>query len=477
MARRGVNSLQADYLVMGAGAMGMAFTDALITETDATAIVVDRRHQPGGHWNDAYPFVRLHQPSAFYGVNSRRLGSNAIDERGWNKGLYELASQSEVCAYFGQVMQRQLLPSGRVQYFPLCECRGEGRFASLASGAEYRVDARFVVDATYMDVRVPSMNAPSFEVAPNAHCLPLNALPRAAGRFRRYAIVGAGKTGMDACLFLLSHGVSPAAISWIMPRDAWLLDRANIQPGGRFAKRVARGFAAQLRAIADARDVQDLFDRVAACGQLLRLDPNVRPTAYRCATVTEAELRQLRRIKNVVRMGRVRRINGECIVLDGGEIPTTPDTLHVHCAADGLARRPPVPIFQGGRITLQAVRTCQQVFSAAFIAHVQATCEDEQAKNVLCRPVPHPNSDIDYLRTTLETTLNHARWAQDDALRAWLLRSRLDGFSAAADSEDAQDAQESSLEAEMDPSVAMAAVAKLQSLLTAERPAEGASVN
>ena len=95
--------LEADYLVVGAGAMGMAFTDVLVTETDATVVMVDRRHRPGGHWNDAYPFVRLHQPSSFYGVNSLPLGNNTIDAQGWNQGLYELATNSEVCAYFGHL--------------------------------------------------------------------------------------------------------------------------------------------------------------------------------------------------------------------------------------------------------------------------------------------------------------------------------------------------------------------------------------
>ncbi len=49
---------------------------------------VDRRHVPGGHWNDAYPFVRLHGPSALYGVNSRRLGSDVIEQAGPNAGFY-----------------------------------------------------------------------------------------------------------------------------------------------------------------------------------------------------------------------------------------------------------------------------------------------------------------------------------------------------------------------------------------------------
>ena len=108
----------ADYVVTGGGAMGMAFTDTLINESDASVIIVDKHHRPGGHWNDAYPFVRLHQPSAFYGVNSKKMGNDAIDQVGWNAGLFELASGAEVCAYFDQVMQRQFLPSGRVEYFP-----------------------------------------------------------------------------------------------------------------------------------------------------------------------------------------------------------------------------------------------------------------------------------------------------------------------------------------------------------------------
>ncbi|MEQ1493083.1 MAG: NAD(P)-binding protein, partial [Terricaulis sp.] len=83
--------IEADYLIVGAGAVGMAFADTLLTETTATIALVDRHHRPGGHWNDAYPFVRLHQPSATYGVNSRELGSGRIDTHGLNKGFSELA--------------------------------------------------------------------------------------------------------------------------------------------------------------------------------------------------------------------------------------------------------------------------------------------------------------------------------------------------------------------------------------------------
>jgi cation diffusion facilitator CzcD-associated flavoprotein CzcO len=75
-------TLECDYLIIGAGAMGMAFADELVSGSDAEIILVDRGHQPGGHWNTAYPFVRLHQPSACYGVNSTPLGRDRIDLTG-----------------------------------------------------------------------------------------------------------------------------------------------------------------------------------------------------------------------------------------------------------------------------------------------------------------------------------------------------------------------------------------------------------
>jgi len=452
------NKLRADYLVIGSGAMAMAFTDVLMTESDATVIMVDRHHQPGGHWNDAYPYVRLHQPSAFYGVNSRKLGSDKVDATGWNKGLYELATNSEVCAYFDQVMQQQFLPSGRVQYFPMCDYQGDREFQSLVSDKSYAVEADKIVDATYMNVTVPSMRDPAYAVDEGATCVAPNLLPRVSGQYDRYVIVGAGKTGMDACLFLLSNDVDPDKISWIMPRDSWLLDRANIQPWGLLSHAIGDGFAAQMKAIAQADCVEDLFHRVNACGQLLRFDDEVWPSMYRCATVTKAELEQLQRIKDVIRMGHVKSIGKDSIVFDEGTKVTNPTTLHVDCSADGLERRPVEPVFNGEKITLQSVRTCQQVFSAAFLGHLEAAYDDETLKNELSTPVPHPDSDIDFLRTSLANSLNAARWAQDADLQAWLQDARLDAFSTSLGDVDSAVAEKLMLSA-------MGAVGNLQKML------------
>ena len=68
----------------------MAFADTILTETDAEIIMVDLHHKPGGHWNVAYPFVTLHQPSAFYGVSSCELSKGRKDKVGLNIGLNDL---------------------------------------------------------------------------------------------------------------------------------------------------------------------------------------------------------------------------------------------------------------------------------------------------------------------------------------------------------------------------------------------------
>ena len=131
-----MTEIETDYLIVGSGAMGMAFADTLLTESDADMVIVDRHAKPGGHWNVAYPFVRLHQPSSFFGVASRELSRFEKDKVGFNKGLYDLASGAEVSAYFDDVMQQTLLPSGRVRYFPMSDYQGDGVFTSLTGGQE-----------------------------------------------------------------------------------------------------------------------------------------------------------------------------------------------------------------------------------------------------------------------------------------------------------------------------------------------------
>lgn len=422
--------IETDYLIVGAGAAGMAFADTLLTETNATIALVDRYHRPGGHWNDAYPFVRLHQPSATYGVNSRDLGSGRIDTHGLNKGLSELATGAEVVSYFEAVMRERFLPSGRVQYFPMSTYEGDNAIMSLVSGKKRAVQARKIVDATQSNTTVPSRRPPQYVIADGITCVAVNELPRFARPEADYVIIGAGKTAIDACCWLLENGANPETIRWIMPRDSWLLDRANFQPGKTFFASFARSVANQAEALNLAESVSDLFIRLEACGELRRIDPAVTPSAYHCAIVSDGELEQLRRIKNVVRLGRVVAIEADQIVLQQGPIPTNASVLHIDCSSTGIPPNPPQPVFQGDRIVLQWVRWCAPTFSAAFIAHIEAAHDDEAQKNLLCTPVPTPQEPLDWLRMMAVEFTNRYSWSKEAQLDDWRAGARLDGFTA-----------------------------------------------
>ncbi len=358
-------------------------------------------------------------------MNSQPLGSDHIDGAGLNEGYYELAGGAEVCAYFDAVMQQQLLPSGQVTYFPMTEYLGDGRIRTLG-GDELDVTARRrIVDTTFVGITVPSMRPPPYAVAPEVDCIPPNDLRRYGTR-DRYVIVGAGKTAMDTCLWLLRNGIAPNRLTWIKPRDSWLLNRANIQPGPQFARKVLADVSTQLKSV---QQVDDLFARLAAAGSLLRVDEAIEPQMYRCAIVSHAELEQLRRIDDVVRMGHVTAIEPDRVVLDGGVLPIAGSALYIDCTAVGLGRGEITPVFDGDRITLQTVRTCQPVFSAALIAHVEAAHSDDASKNSLCRPIPNPEVPLDWLRMMLTYNDNQLRWFDEPDMMAWLDSARLNILS------------------------------------------------
>jgi hypothetical protein len=345
--------LATDYLVVGAGALALAFVDQLLTETDFDVVMVDRRHLPGGHWIDGYSFVRLHQPSAFYGVGSRRLGSDRIDAAGPNAGYYELATGPEIVAYYDALMRERFLPSGRVRWFPMSEYLGEGRIASRLSGEVREVQyRRKLVDATYSATCIPATHRRAFEVEDGVALVTPNGLPNAAAEHDGYVVLGAGKTAMDVCVWLLLAGAAGDSISWVRPRDAWLTDRDTVQPGAGFVDRTLAAAIVTLEACSKAETADEIFARLERAGPLVRLDPTVRPTMFRNAIVSRGEVELMRRIRDVVRMGRVRRVTREAIELDGGTVPVAPGRLFVDCTAAGLSGRPGVPVFDGDRITL-----------------------------------------------------------------------------------------------------------------------------
>jgi hypothetical protein len=288
---------------------------------------------------------------------------------------------------------------------------------------EVRVHRR-VVDTTYLEVSVPATHTPSFSVDPDAVVIPVGRLVDADAGTAGFTVLGAGKTAMDACCWLLDNGVDPGRIRWIRPRDAWLNDRASFQQLDLVAGTM-EGLALDIECLALAEDVPDLFRRLEDAGALLRLDPGVEPTMYRGAIVSRRELELLRQIDDVVRLGRVRHVGGDRLVLDGGTVPTDRPQVHVDCTAEGFKTKPPRPIFEPVRITLQSMQGGFTPYNAALVGFVEATRDDDGDKNRLCPPIPQPSRATDWIRVLAGAFRATALHSADPDVGAWVGRSRL----------------------------------------------------
>lgn len=393
-----MRALQTDYLVVGAGAMGMAFTDALVDHADVHVTLVDRRHASGGHWEDAYPFVRLHQASVFYGVASTVLGSGRIQQTGPETGLHERALRAEIQAYYDGVLQR-LVDSGRVTFLGASEHHTDGidhLVTSLVSGETVRIEARRrFVDATYLSPTVPSTTPPPFGAADGVAVVAVNDLARQTEAAGAFVIVGSGKTATDAIVWLLGHGVDPDRITWVRPREPWMLDRAVVQPDPT----VALGLAADtMTAAAEATSLDDLFLRLEAAGVVMRIDPEVVPTMAKTPTLARWELDLLRTVEDVVRLGHVDHVTSREIVLADGRVPLPSGALVVHCAASGLRYPPLVPLWSEAAIRLQTIRAGFPCFNAALAGYVEATRDDDRDRNRLCPPNTLPDDPASWAR-------------------------------------------------------------------------------
>ena len=415
-----MQTLGTDYLVVGAGAMGMAFVDALIDHADVHVTLVDRRHAAGGHWQDAYPFVQLHQASIFYGVASTVLGSGAVQQQGPETGLQERARRSEIQAYYDDVLYRRFLGTGRVTFLSASEYHTDATahfVTSRLSGERVQVNVRHrVVDAAYLSPTIPATTPPPFGVADGARVVPVNALGDLVEPPRDYVIVGSGKTATDAIVWLLVNGVDPDRIVWVRPRDPWMLNRALVQPDPV----VALGLAADtMAAAADAASLDDLFRRLEATGVMLRVDPEVVPTMAKTPTLGAWELDLLRSVERVVRMGHLRHVTRGELVLDGGAVRVAPDSLVVHCAASGLQHPPMVPIWRSDQLRLQTIRAGFPCFGAALAGYVEATRDDDRERNRLCPPNVYGNSLAEWARMQARGTIATATFAAEPDIAAW----------------------------------------------------------
>jgi hypothetical protein len=253
-----------------------------------------------------------------------------------------------------------------------------------------------------------------------------------------FTVIGAGKTAMDTCTWLLDQGIDADQVRWVKPREAWLFDRKVMQP----LELVSAYMQMQgywVRAAAEASDGHDFARRLEADGVLLRVDTDVEADMFRGATIGMTELEALRSLERVVRLGKVRRLGTEQLVLDGGEVPAQPGEVFVDCTAYGVQDTERRPVFEPGRVNLEYVTIGITPYSAATVAAVEATREDDADKNRLCPPLTFRGQISDILALALPGMAGISARLGEADLGAWIETCRLNpaagAMSKAADPE------------------------------------------
>lgn len=409
-----------DYVVVGAGASGMSFVDTLLSHSSEplSIVLLDKRTAPGGHWNDAYGFVTLHQPARNYGVESTPLESGI-------KHPELLASREEVLAYY-----RTLLDTWRANGHDVDFVGGAAYdFASSTyttadgSTATVAAPARKVVDARFTENDLPLHVRPKFAYNAEAiDLIPPNELPErdaAAAREARYCVLGAGKTGQDTVLYLRRVLKVPLEhILWVMPTPVWITAR---DPPPTTKQITCMEFidvaleahaAAGAPADAAAGDafLQRAFERLEADGRIYRIHPTAPPGKFMDATLNAEEVALLRECAPSIctGKGRVASIGDDgALTFAGGEVvplpwagaadgTPSPPTTFVHCTAGAFnfgasAAEAARPIFTSDdRITVQEVFQFPGFcFNGAVIAWLE--CQSQMSrdeKNRLCEMPP-----------------------------------------------------------------------------------------
>eukprot|EP00584_Thalassiosira_punctigera_P023943 CAMPEP_0172555484 /NCGR_PEP_ID=MMETSP1067-20121228/58442_1 /TAXON_ID=265564 ORGANISM="Thalassiosira punctigera, Strain Tpunct2005C2" /NCGR_SAMPLE_ID=MMETSP1067 /ASSEMBLY_ACC=CAM_ASM_000444 /LENGTH=531 /DNA_ID=CAMNT_0013344007 /DNA_START=157 /DNA_END=1752 /DNA_ORIENTATION=+ len=477
-----------DYLVVGGGATGMAFCDTLLRHAPSpvSVAVIDSHARPGGQWNDSYDFVRLHQPSDMYGVESTRLepapaASTGDDDEA--RGEAHRATREEILDYYSgvcgtleeeydfrfvgetsfDVSQLDLVDddeaSAKDDEGAVAEDDRHRRYA-LSGGRS--ILARKVVDGRYLEPDLPVHVPPKFGFDPNAiDCVPVNSMTEREKK--HHVIIGAGKTGMDAITFLLTQrNADPDDILWIVPNEAWITARENIGSCMEFLRDCATGLAEDGRlneeGRRDATRSSDFFQRGflqwEKQGRIYRFDEDILPTKFKDATLSKGELELIKKVKRVVRNGRVKSIDddGTLRFSDGTTVSlpwssaAVPDTLFVHCSAGAFnyskqTKKPP-PVFSRCRISIQDVYgTPGFCFVGSVIGRLESLdgkLSDEEKNSMCLAPAPDEGrarlelgpsgGDVGAIsgdHGLVQRLHNLREWLRVPEIRGWLVGHRL----------------------------------------------------
>jgi len=348
----------------------LAFTEALLdANTTATVVIVDRHEKPGGIAHRWPKFAEFRIKDALRDLRD------------------------------AQARMEKLIGTGRVRCFMGCNANMDGSMIAMVEDTtSWRVSvSQKVVDASFSRAVLPWERRAPFKIELGVNLLRPTDLPSATSRHPEYIVIGAGRTGVDAVLWLLAQGVPSEAVRWVMPRDPWL----TIE-GVHHMTEMTHVIAGMDDPAATA---EDLFLAIEHVGSYRRLDAAVVPSMMHYTEVSPQDFLRLRRIKQIIRLGRVLEVTSSELRLERGCVPVSARALLVNCTNDCIQQAPPpVPIFEPRRITLQLVAECTPLSSNfAWCAGTIGVFEGlhpnkDDLKNQLLTPIRFFDRPIDFVK-------------------------------------------------------------------------------
>ena len=233
--------------------------------------------------------------------------------------------------------------------------------------------------------------------------------------------MGAGKTGIDAVLFLLENSVDPEHIIWITPNERWLVNRDLIE-----IDVLPTSILHDAGKLLQSETYEQLIQAWEKAEMIIRIDPTVHAEKMG-ATVNLEELASLRKVKNVLRQGRVKSIYADRIIFENDHEEKINDhVLYVDCTAScRFSATVPKQLFEGRNITPHHVRLFADTYSVSAVAAFETRFpDDEERKNKALLPFAHPLTMKDFVGSLKQSALNDMS-AMQELGHEWLRGNRL----------------------------------------------------
>ncbi len=362
-----------DYLVVGAGATGLCFIDVMLRYTKKTIILVDKNNEPGGHWSNYYPYVKLHQNPSTYGVESIPLkddSGKSIKEH-FKKALETFTKYPNFTYLFNTEIDL----------------------------SNIKIPHTILVDARYLEVKKLKNK---WNISTPWNLKLIN---------KPHIVIGGGKTGMDTCIWLIKHKIK---VKWIVSHHAYWLIKEKIKNLGNIPNSI---FLLKIKKFI----INKLNPTFSLSLDNRFYSSSNKPTRYKCAIVNKEEYNIIKNIE-IINNGYVTKKINNTLYFENNESIDFGDVIFVNCIQNGCPIKNTVPIFQKNKIILQPIILCQSCFSATCIAKMEAL---NSKLDII--PIKYPKTPKDGIYGYSESEINLAKLYNSN-IKNEIFNSRLNQY-------------------------------------------------